>query len=417
MFDSIAFSIIRSFIDRGALQLTLGDRPPVTLKGRHRGRHASITISNRKILWRLVAVPDLAFGEAYMDGHLTVPENGLEPLVDLLMTNSNSWATHWTGRATLQIVNALAWLRHLNPRGRSRRNVAHHYDLSDALFDSFLDPWRQYSCGYFHGEEDTLETAQVTKLARLAAKLDLQPDDRVLDIGCGWGGLAMAIAGCAEEARVTGITLSNHQFSHACNMVAAAGLDSRVDFHLRDYRDQTGHFDKIVSVGMLEHVGPQGYASYFAKIRALLADDGIAVIHTIGVQHKAGPVNRWITKYIFPGGYLPSIGQMIRHTETRGLKVLDMEVMRGHYAETLRLWRMRFLDRRAAMRRLYDARFVRMWEFYLVGCEYFFRRQHGMVLQLQLAKDQMAAPMSRHYIRNRENEFKDRLWTLHLSGN
>jgi len=173
--------------------------------------------------------------------------------------------------------------------------VAHHYDLSDALFDSFLDPWRQYSCGYFHSEEDTLETAQVRKLARLAAKLDLKPDDRVLDIGCGWGGLAMAIAGCAEEARVTGITLSDHQFSHACNMVAAAGLNSRVDFHLPDYRDQTGDFDKIVSVGMLEHVGPQRYASYFAKIRALLADDGIAVIYTIDVQHKAGPVNRWIT--------------------------------------------------------------------------------------------------------------------------
>ena len=317
-----------------------------------------------------------------MDGHLTVPENGLEPLIDLLMTNSNSWATHWTGRATLQIVNALAWLRHLNPLGRSRRNVMHHYDLSDALFDSFLDPWRQYSCAFFHSEEDTLETAQITKLAWLAAKLDLKPDDRVLDIGCGWGGLAMAIAGCAKEARVTGITLSDHQFSHACNMV-----------------------------------GPQGYDSYFKKIRSLLADDGIAVIHTIGVQHKPGPVNRWITKYIFPGGFLPSIGQMIHHTEQRGLKMLDMEVMRGHYAETLRLWCLRFLDRRGAMRRLYDARFVRMWEFYLVGCEYFFRRQHGMVLQLQLAKDQMAAPMSRHYIRDRENKFKDRLWTLHPSGN
>ena len=192
----------------------------------------------------------------------------------------------------------------------------------------------------------------------------------------------MAIAGYAEESKVTGAILSDHQFSHACNMAAAAGLDSRVNFHLRDYREQTGHFDKVVSVGLLEYVGPQGYANYFLKIRALLADYRIAVIHTIGMQHKAGPVNRWITKYIFPGGYLPSIGQMNRHTEKCGLNVLDMEVMRGHYAETLRLWRIRFLDHRAAMRRLYDACFVRMWEFYLVGCEYFSRRQHVTVLQL-----------------------------------
>ena len=416
MFDAFAFAIIRSFIDRGTLHVTLGNAPPVTLTGRQAGPDAHISVRDRRTLWRLVTAPDLAFGEAYMDGHLVVPENGLEPLVDLLMTNSRSWAAHWTGRTTLVVGNALAWLRHLNPRGRARRNVAHHYDLSDRLFDTFLDPWRQYSCGYFHSENDSLEAAQVTKLARLAAKLDLQPDDRILDIGCGWGGLATAMAHCTKKAHVTGITLSHHQLDHARRSATWAGLEARLNFQLRDYRDQKGHFDKIISVGMLEHVGPQSYKSYFNKIKTLLSDNGVAVIHTIAVHHRAGPVNRWMTKYIFPGGYLPSVQQMVRHTEGRGLKLLDVEVMRGHYAETLRLWRLRFLASRTTMTALYDARFVRMWKFYLAGCEYFFRRQHAMVLQLQLAKDQMAAPMSRHYIRDREEEFKDKLWKLHPSG-
>ena len=351
-----------------------------------------------------------------MDGRLTVPADGLDSLVDLLMTNSESWARHWAGRTTLSIVNFLAVLRHWNPRKKSRRNVAHHYDLSDALFDTFLDPWRQYSCAYFHDPDESLDTAQVNKLARLAAKLDLQAGDNILDIGCGWGGLGMAMAACGRNTTVTGITLSRHQLEYARTRAAASGFEDRVSYHLRDYRDQSSMFQKIVSVGMLEHVGPANFSIYFNKIKSLLADDGLAVIHTIGVHHHARPVNRWITKYIFPGGYLPSVAQMIRNTEERGLKLLDLEIMRGHYAETLRHWRLRFLAHRAEMTKLYDARFVRMWEFYLVGCEYFFRRQHGMVMQLQLAKDQIAAPMSRHHIWKREQEFKDRLWTLHPSG-
>lgn len=416
MFDLIAFTIIRTFIGKGSLRISLAGRPPVTLTGAGPGPQASIHVQDRRTLWRLVMVPDLAFGEAYMDGRLTVSVDGLEPLVDLLMTNSESWARHWAGRTTLSIVNLLALLRHWNPRKKSRRNVAHHYDLSNALFDTFLDPWRQYSCTYFHDPDESLHSAQVNKLARLAAKLDLQAGDNILDIGCGWGGLGMAMAACGQNTKVTGITLSRHQLEYARTSAATGGFDDRVSYHMRDYRDQTGMFQKIVSVGMLEHVGPDNFSSYFNKVKSLLTDDGLAVIHTIGVHHRAGPVNRWITKYIFPGGYLPSVAQMIRNTEERGLKLLDLEIMRGHYAETLRQWRLRFLAHKADMTKLYDARFVRMWEFYLVGCEYFFRRQHGMVMQLQLAKDQMAAPMSRHHIWKREQEFKDRLWTQHPSG-
>ena len=406
MFDLIAFTIIRTFIAKGTLRISLADRPPVTLSGPAPGPQASIHVHDRRTLWRLVMIPDLAFGEAYMDGCLTVPADGLDSLVDLLMTNSESWARHWAGRTTLSIVNFLAVLGHWNPRKKSRRNVAHHYDLSDALFDTFLDPWRQYSCAYFHDPDESLDTAQVNK----------QAGDNILDIGCGWGGLGKAMAACGRNTRVTGITLSRHQLEYARTRAADSGFEDRVSYHLRDYRDQSSMFQKIVSVGMLEHVGPANFSSYFNKIKSLLADDGLAVIHTIGVHHHARPVNRWITKYIFPGGYLPSVAQMIRNTEERGLKLLDLEIMRGHYAETLRHWRLRFLAHRAEMTKLCDARFVRMWEFYLVGCEYFFRRQHGMVMQLQLAKDQMAAPMSRHHIWKREQEFKDRLWTLYPSG-
>ncbi len=336
-------------------------------------------------MWRLVTVPDRASGEAYMDARLTVPVDGLEPLFDLLMTNSESWARHLFGRTTLSIVNLLALLRHWNPRKKSRRNVAHHYDLLNALFDTFLDSWRQYSCAYFHDPDESLHSAQVNKLSRPAEKLDLQAGDNILDIGCGWGGLGMAMAACGQNTKVAGITLSQHLLKYARTSDATAGFDDRVSYHMRDYRDQTGMFQKIVSVGILEHVGPDNFSSFFRKVKSLLTDVGLAVNQTIGLHHRAGPVNHPITKYIFPCAYLPSVAQMIRNIEERGLKLLDLEIMRGHYAETLRHLRLRFLAHRADMTKLYDARFVSMWEFYLVGCEYFFRRQHGMVMQLQLA--------------------------------
>lgn len=295
--------------------------------------------------------------------------------------------------------------------------MAHHYDLTDQLFDSFLDPWRQYSCAYFHCDADTLESAQITKIARLAAKLDLKPGDRVLDIGCGWGGLSRALALCGHGTHVTGITLSNNQLAYARQAAAHAGLTERLSYHLRDYRDQTGSFDKIVSVGMLEHVGPHHYPSYFKQIRQVLAPQGVAVIHTIAVHHRAGPVNRWITKYIFPGGYLPSIQEIVGAAERQGLKLLDMEVLRGHYATTLKHWRHRFMSQKDVMTRLYDARFVRMWEFYLVGCEYFFRCQRGMVIQLVLSTDHTSIPSSRRYITDREKEFRTILCQTSPSGN
>lgn len=409
MFDFLALAVIRQVVASGTLHLTDAGGTTHRLGGTSAGPDAHITVKNSRTLWRLMIQPDLAFGEAYMDGKLTVPDGGLEPLVELLMSNSTHWSHHWSGFLTLALGNSMAWLRHLNLPRRSRRNVAHHYDLTDKLFASFLDPWRQYSCAYFHRPDDSLDQAQVTKLARLAAKLNLQHGNSVLDIGCGWGGLARALAVCRQDVTVTGITLSEQQFEHARQAAENAGLGDRLAFALRDYRHQTGTFDRIVSVGMLEHVGPRGFPVFFDKVRDCLAPAGVAVIHTIAVHHKARPVNRWLTRYIFPGGYLPSIQQLTKASEGRGLKLLDMEVMRGHYADTLRHWRRRFLSHRDSMTDCYDARFVRMWEFYLLGCEYFFRCQHGMVVQLLLSDDQQAVPESRSFISDLENEFRNRL--------
>jgi len=416
MFDFLALAVMRRVVASGTLLLTDAGGTTHRLGDKTAGPLAHITVKDSRTLWRLMIQPDLAFGEAYMDGRLTVAEDGLEPLVNLLMSNSAHWSRHWSGRLTLAIGHSMAWLRHLNLPGRSRRNVAHHYDLTDDLFASFLDPWRQYSCAYFHAADDGLDRAQVTKLARLAAKLHLQDGNSVLDIGCGWGGLARALATCREDVTVTGITLSEQQFAHAVEAADASGLGGQLTFALRDYRHQSGSFDRIVSVGMLEHVGPRGLPVFFDKVRACLAPGGVALVHTIAVHHRARPVNRWLTRYIFPGGYLPSIQQLIKASEGKGLKILDMEVMRIHYAETLRHWRLRFLAQRDHMTRIYDARFVRMWEFYLLGCEYFFRCQHGMVVQLQLSDDQLATPVSRSFINDLEHEFRNRLCRNAPSG-
>ena len=416
MFEFLALAIMRQFVICGTLDLTLANGPGHQLQGRSPGPHASITIHDRATFLRLVTKPDLAFGEAYMDGRISTGNGGIDALMELLMLNSRHWSRHWAGRLTLRFGNCLAWLRHLNPRWRSRRNVAHHYDLTDELFETFLDPRRQYSCAYFHRPDDSLETAQETKLARLAAKLNLQPGQSVLDIGCGWGGLAMAMTECRENLSVTGITLSERQLAHARKTAAEHSLEDRLDFALRDYRDQGGAFDRIVSVGMLEHVGPADVPAYFRTVRRLLAPGGVAVIHSIAVHDRATPVNRWMTRYIFPGGHLPSLPQLVRAAEAGGLKILDMEIMRGHYAETLLHWRMRFLRNRDRITALYDERFVRIWEFYLAGCEYFFRSQHGMVVQIQLSDDHQAVPESRDYITELETEFRDRLCRNDHSG-
>ena len=416
MLNSLALGILRQFLVKGSITITGPDGRKSSFAGTQEGPKAEIVVRDSRTLWRLVRRPDLEFGEAYMDGRLEPGKGGLDALLDLLLLNSNHWPKIWAGRMTLAFGNALASFRHVNRRNASKINVSHHYDLNDELFDSFLDPWRQYSCGYFHGSGDTIATAQINKISRIAGKLDLKAGQRVLDIGCGWGGLAIALAHCRKDIKVTGITLSEQQLAYARRAADANGLSKRVEFKLRDYRDQKGMFDRIVSIGMLEHVGPKNFTTYFDKVANLLTPDGVALIHSIGVHRTAGPTNRWVTKYIFPGGYLPCLEEMIKATDSRGFKMIDLEIMRTHYAETLLCWRRSFMRKAEAMRKMHDDRFVRMWEFYLAGCEYFFRSQNGMVMQMLLSHDHNSVPISRGYIGEREKEFRAQLCKKSLSG-
>jgi cyclopropane-fatty-acyl-phospholipid synthase len=298
------------------------------------------------------------------------------------------------GRATARMMRRIY---QLNPVWRARRNVAHHYDLSDQLYELFLDDDRQYSCAYFRTPENDLETAQHDKKRHIAAKLLLRPGQKVLDIGSGWGGLAIYLA-AESGVEVTGLTLSEEQLKASQRRAAAAGLADRVRFYLRDYREETGQYDRIVSVGMFEHVGVNHYPAFFAKLKGLLAPDGVALLHSIGRMEGPGMTNTWLRKYIFPGGYSPALSEVVPVAERAHLWITDIEVLRLHYAETLRQWRNRFEQNRDRIRALYDERFCRMWEVYLVGSEVAFRRAGHLVFQMQLAKSLDTVPLTRDYM-------------------
>ena len=292
-----------------------------------------------------------------------------------------------------------------NPRARARRNVAHHYDLDGRHYCLFLDADRQYSCGYFQSPGQSLDDAELAKKRHLAAKLKLEPNKRVLDIGCGWGGLGLYLAEIGG-ANVTGITLSRELHVIANERAAEKGLAQRARFDLQDYRDLTEPFDRIVSVGTFEHVGVNHYDTFFYKCAQLLADDGVMVLHSIGRSEGPSVTNAWISKYIFPGGYIPALSEVLARTEKSGLLVTDIEILRLHYAETLKAWRERFLAHREEVEHIYDQRFVRMWEFYLAASEMSFREQHIMVFQIQLTKRQDVIPMTRDYIMRDEQRLQ-----------
>ena len=365
-----------------------GDRPFVRVR-----------LHKRSLGWRLPLNPELRAGEAYMDGSLTIEDGSVYELLDLVTMNLGHGRRPLNMRLASGLRFALRVFHQFNPIPRARANVAHHYDLSSALYELFLDRDRQYSCAYFTRADETLETAQENKKRRIAAKLGLEPGQRILDIGCGWGGMALHLAR-DTGAEVTGITLSAMQREIAERRAKETGLSERAQFFLRDYRQQTGTFDRIVSVGMFEHVGVDHYREFFAKLAALLADDGVAVLHTIG---RAGPPAEgepWIRKYIFPGAYTPAFSEIAKAIEKTGLVITDVEVLRLHYAETLRHWRERFQANREAVKKLYDERFCRMWEFYLAASEASFRNLGNVVFQIQLAKRMEAVPLTRAYLRS-----------------
>jgi cyclopropane-fatty-acyl-phospholipid synthase len=358
---------------------------------------AVIRLHDRSLHHRLAINPYLYSGEAYMDGTLTVEEGSLYDYLAICTANAERVAAHPLSRAVDGAQRLLRHLHQYNPAPRARANVAHHYDLSDTLYGLFLDADRQYSCAYFTHDHDDLDQAQRDKKRHLAAKLLLRPGVRVLDIGSGWGGLALYLAE-AGAAEVVGITLSEEQLKVSRERAARAGLAERVHFELRDYRAVEGRFDRIVSVGMFEHVGVAHYREYFGAVRDLLTEDGVALVHSIGRAHGPSSTDPWIRKYIFPGGYSPALSEVLPVVERLGLWATDIELLRLHYAQTLRLWRRRFAANRARIAELYDERFCRMWEFYLVGSELAFRRMGHMVFQLQLAKRQDAVPLTRDYV-------------------
>jgi cyclopropane-fatty-acyl-phospholipid synthase len=361
--------------------------------------HASAEILDTATLRRIAWKPGLATGEAYMDGGLRPRGCTIHDLLDVLSLNAGKY---WQDVALMRLSGRIdRWLRPIlqaNNAARSRRNVAHHYDLNGRLYSLFLDRDRQYSCAYFPRGDETLEEAQAAKKKHIAAKLKLdRPGLTVLDIGCGWGGMALTLAR-DYGANVLGVTLSEEQLAEARNRAAAEGLADRVRFELMDYRTVGEQFDRIVSVGMFEHVGVPNYRTFFETVKKCLKPDGVALIHSIGRFDGPGATNPWITKYIFPGGYSPALSETLAAIETTGLRVGDIEVLRLHYAKTLAHWRRRFNANRDAIATIYDERFCRMFEFYLSGSEFAFRNQDHMNFQIQLMRDQQAVPLARDYM-------------------
>lgn len=346
---------------------------------------------------RLLLQPELAAGEAYMDGSLTIEQGTLRDFLALANQCAEAIARRPLQRVLAAVSRPLRWLHQFNPSARAQRNIAHHYDLSDALYALFLDKDRQYSCAYFPHGDETLEQAQALKKRHIAAKLLLQPGMRVLDIGCGWGGLALDLAR-HDNVDVTGLTLSAEQLKVARARSESEGLAPQVRFALRDYREEPGHYDRIVSVGMFEHVGVDHYRNFFRALSRMLAPDGVALVHAIGRADPPGDTNAWTRKYIFPGGYCPALSEVLAAVEHSGLWVTDVEILRLHYAETLRHWFERFQAQRQRAKALYDERFCRMWEFYLAGAEMGFRHGRLMVFQLQLAHRPDAVPLTRDYL-------------------
>jgi cyclopropane-fatty-acyl-phospholipid synthase len=361
------------------------------------GPSVAIRLHDPALHWKLVVRPHLYLPEAFVDGTLTIEEGSLYELIDLLVLNLDALPEGVLSQLLNRSFTVWRRVHQYNPLSRARQNVAHHYDLSDQLYELFLDKDRQYSCAYFHDWVDDLDAAQLDKKRHIAAKLMIRPGHKVLDIGAGWGGLALYIAGeCGAE--VTGLTLSVEQHRVATHRAAAAGLSDRVRFHLRDYREEDGRYDRIVSVGMFEHVGINHYRAFFAKVKSLLTPDGVALLHSIGRMDGPSSTHPWIRKYIFPGGYAPALSEVVPVVERLRLWITDIEILRLHYAQTLRLWRRRFEQNRDRLRTIYDERFCRMWEMYLVGSEIAFRRNGHLVFQMQLAKTIDALPLTRDYM-------------------
>ena len=402
--DRLLQVALERLIRAGNLRVTTADGSTFAL-GDGSGKSVAIRFTTRAAQRNILIDPELKFGEAYMDGGVVIEQGSIADVLAIVLGQDRDGRPPAWARPQWLVRYLYRRLTQFNPRPRARRNVAHHYDLDGQLYALFLDADRQYSCAYFEVPGQSLDDAQLAKKRHLAAKMLIKPGRRVLDIGCGWGGLALYLAEHCG-ARVTGITLSEQQHARARVRAAEKGLSGQVEFRLQDYRDVPETFDRIVSVGMFEHVGVGFYDAFFRKCRALLDDNGVMLLHSIGRSEGPNVTNPWIAKYIFPGGYIPALSEVLPAVERAGLLVTDIEILRLHYAETLKSWRERFLAQREQVERLYDDRFVRMWEFYLAASEMAFREQAMMVLQMQLTKRQGVVPMTRDYIMREETRLR-----------
>ena len=356
-----------------------------------------LKILDKSLHYKLLLLPDLYFGEAYTNGSVVIENGSITDFLEIAMKNIGRGETNIYAKTIKKVFGTYRYLTNFNFINRSKSNVAHHYDISEKLYDLFLDENRQYSCAYFKNDNDSLETAQKNKMNHIIKKLNLKNNQKVLDIGSGWGTLAIEIAK-QSKCEVTGITLSENQLKYSQNKVKELNLENQVNFKLMDYRELNEKFDRVVSVGMFEHVGRKFYGKYFEKVSNLLADDGLALIHTIGSVMTPRDPHPWITKYIFPGGYTPSLSEVAKPIERSGLIISDMEVLRMHYSHTLRHWKERFLGKKDEVLTMFDEKFYRMWEFYLAGCEMAFKWGDQVVFQFQLTKDLTTAPNTRDYI-------------------
>jgi cyclopropane-fatty-acyl-phospholipid synthase len=399
--------LLRRFVRTGTLTVIDAEGTAHRFGGTP-GPVAAIRLHDRSLARRLFFRPEMAVGEAYMDGTLTFEGCTLHDFFHLFGVNRGSLTGYPLQSVLRWLSRRFRALQQYNPVGQAQKNVAHHYDLSRELYELFLDRDMQYTCAYYQTPEDTLEQAQENKKRHVGAKLLLKPGQKVLDMGCGWGGLALHLATDAG-VDVTGVTLSEEQHRLASERARSHGLDRHVRFFLKDFREVSEKYDRIVSVGMLEHVGVRNYVQMFGKVRDLLAEDGVAVIHAIGKMSPPSSAGPWLRKYIFPGAYTPALSEVTAAVEKAGLWITDIEILRLHYAETLREWDRRFQANRARVAQLYDERFCRMWEFYLAACEAVFRHGTGMIFQLQLSRCRDVVPLTRDYITTKRVESALRL--------
>jgi len=357
----------------------------------------TIKLLDKKLNYKLLLRPDLYFGEGYANGVIKIENGTLTDFLDLALMNIGRKELNFFSQLINKLSGSYRYITNFNFIKKSKMNVSHHYDISDDLYDLFLDPKKQYSCAYFKNNNDSLETAQNNKIQHIIKKLNIKPNQKILDIGCGWGALAIDIAK-SSECEVTGITLSENQFNYCVKKVKELNLENQVTFKLIDYRELSEKFDRIVSIGMMEHVGRKFYKKFFKKINELLSKNGVSLIHTIGSVNPPRDPHPWMTKYIFPGGYTPSLSEVTAPIEKAGLIVSDIEVLRLHYSYTLKHWKENCLKNKEKIIQMFDEKFYRMWEFYLTGCEVAFKWGDQVVYQFQLTKNYTSTPTTKDYI-------------------